>query len=159
MPKALLLDRDGILIRERGAYSYLPEHIVYVPGIEKFLQERQSEGYLLIVVSNQGGIAKGYYGHAHVFDLHQTIHEQLLSWGVTIHSWFYCPHHDEVSYCLCRKPGPLMLEKALARYNADAAKSYMIGDKESDVEAGRRAGVKPLLVNSNTNLYLHNPLH
>lgn len=158
MPKALFLDRDGILIRERGAYSYLTDHIAYVPGVENFLLERQSEGYLLIVVSNQGGIAKGYYGHEHVNNLHKTIHKHFLSYGVTIHSWFYCPHHDEVSHCLCRKPSPLMLEKAISRFNIAASQSYMIGDKESDAEAGRRAGVKPLLVGSNTNLYLHNPL-
>ncbi len=158
MPKALFLDRDGILIRERGDYSYLPEHIAYVPGIEKFLLEQQAKGYLLIVVSNQGGIAKGLFGPEHVEHLHQIIHHHFLSYGVSIHSWFFCPHHDEISYCLCRKPGSLMLEKAIARYQVITSESYMIGDKESDKEAGRRAGLTPLLVNSNTNLNLYNPL-
>ena len=157
MPRALFLDRDGVIVQERGAYTFLPAHVSYVPGIEGFLQQKQAEGFLLIVVSNQGGIAKGYYNHAHVYQLHQLIDQHLRYHGVSIQAWFYCPHHDHVSLCLCRKPSPLMLEKAIARYHIDPGASYMIGDKPSDAEAAKRAGVKPLQVASNTNLYQHPP--
>lgn len=157
MRKAIFLDRDGVIIKEHGNYSFIPQHIQYVPGIEAFLSQMQKDGFLLIVITNQGGIAKGFYGHEHVYSLHQTINDHLKLYDVSITDWFYCPHHDTISYCLCRKPGPLMLEKAIARYGIDPHQSYMIGDKSSDAAASKSAHVNPLLVASNSDLYRNWP--
>lgn len=156
--KAVLLDRDGVIIRERGAYTFLPAHIQHVPGIEVFLKALQDADYRLIVVSNQGGIAKGLYGHDDVALIHQLIADHLAEYGVSIADWFYCPHHETVGRCLCRKPSPLMIERALARHQIAPEQAYLIGDQESDTEAAQRAGIQALPVPSNTDLSLYPPI-
>lgn len=158
MTKAVFLDRDGIIIRERGAYSSLLRHVQLVEGIGDFLKRLQEAGFLLIVVSNQGGIARGYYSHDHVYVIHQHIVARLAAYGVQMTDWFYCPHHEKIGHCLCRKPGSLMLEKAIALHRIAPEQSYLIGDKETDVEAGQRVGVTAIQVPSNINLAEYPPI-
>ena len=152
MNKAILLDRDGVVIQERGAYNYLPEHVSIVEGIEKFMQTYRDKGFEFIIISNQGGIERGYYEHSHVKELHRIIAGHLASYGIFFRDWFYCPHHDKVSKCLCRKPGSLMIEKALAKHRLDLKNSLFIGDKDTDVEAGKKAGVHTLRITPNDDL-------
>lgn len=153
MRKVIFLDRDGVIIQEKGDYNYLPEHLEIVPGIEDFLLIQQSKGFEFITITNQGGIARGYYTHEHVRHMHALIHKHLSHAGVQFLDWFYCPHHDKVGYCLCRKPGSLMLEKAMARYGIDKSNAWFIGDKDSDVTAAENAGIQPIKIESNQNLY------
>src|ERR1043166_7610519 len=117
--KAIFLDRDGILIKEKGGYNFLPEDIIFLEGAAEALAELQKAGYIFIVVTNQGGIARGLYTHRRLNEIHVEIGTYFVSRGVRILDFFYCPHHPDSSLCLCRKPDSLMLEKAAARYNID----------------------------------------
>lgn len=151
MQKAIFLDRDGIINKEIGRYVSSAADFELNPGVSEFLKEMQSKGYLLIVITNQGGIAKGLYTQPEL----ATIHEKMKSLLPHIHftEIYYCPHHPDFGKCLCRKPGSLLVEKALARFAIDPATSYFIGDKDRDIVCATMAGVKQaILLESNTNL-------
>lgn len=152
MNKAILLDRDGIILVERGDYNHLSEHHVYVEGIEEALSKLQQEGFLLIVITNQSGIAKGVYSEERVIHMHEEIKDHFKQRNIDIIDFYFCPHHPDITQCLCRKPGSLMLERAIAKYDLDKNKTWFIGDKERDMEAGRAAGVHTLYLEENSNL-------
>ncbi len=152
MNKALFLDRDGVINRERGEYTYRSEDFDILPDVIEALKLAKEKGYLVIGISNQGGIAKGLFSKEDVEHLHLKLNEILHENGVTFDELYYCPHHDEVGKCICRKPDSLMLEKAIARFHIDAQNSVMIGDSQRDVEAAEKAGVRGLLVDSNAGI-------
>lgn len=151
MNKAIFLDRDGVINVERG-YTHRLEDFVILPDLIEVLKLLQQKGYLLIVVSNQSGVAKELYKQSDVEILHQHLIEELAKNQVTISEIYYCVHHPDVSRCICRKPDSLFVEKALARFNIDANASYFIGDKERDTEAAEKAGVKGILIEANISL-------
>lgn len=153
--KAIFLDRDGILIKELGNYCYRDEDIEIVEGVVEALQELKKKGYIFIVITNQGGIARGLYSHKRLNEIHADLREFFASFGIKILEFYYCPHHPETSNCLCRKPDSLMLEKAIAKYKVNPDLSYFIGDNIRDIEAGAKARVKTLLVESNADLREH----
>ncbi|MGB3946535.1 MAG: HAD family hydrolase [Bacteroidia bacterium] len=153
MNKAVFLDRDGVINVERG-YTYRLEDFVILPDLIEVLQLLQKKGYLLIIVSNQSGIAKGLYKQADVEILHAHLLEVFKQNNITLSEIYYCVHHPDVTKCICRKPDSLFVEKALARFNIDASKSYFIGDKERDTEAAEKAGVKGFLIEANSSLKL-----
>jgi D-glycero-D-manno-heptose 1,7-bisphosphate phosphatase len=150
--KAVFLDRDGVINRERGDYTWRWEDFELNEGVEKALQEFLRRGYLLIVISNQGGIGKGLYTVSETDALHARMEASLLEKGIRLTAIYFCPHHPSVSRCLCRKPESLMIEKALARYALDPSACYFIGDAERDAAAGRAAGVRTLLIPPNSSL-------
>jgi len=150
--KAIFLDRDGVLNVERGEYTYLPEHTKIVDGIGPALSRLQEKGYLFVIVSNQGGIAKGIYGHEDVDAVNGIIENHLREYGVEFKAIYYCPHHPETGKCLCRKPLSLLFERALHRFNIDPALSFMIGDKQRDMDPAEKVGIKGLLIEANTSL-------
>ncbi len=152
LQKAVFLDRDGVLILERGDYNYKREDIEVVPGIVEALQELHKKGYVFIVITNQGGIGKGLYKHKRVKEIHSELKEFFAGLSVPILEFYYCPHHPETSNCICRKPDSLMLEKAIARFNIDAGNSWFIGDTDRDMEAGKKAGVNTLKIEPNADL-------
>lgn len=152
MNKAIFLDRDGIIIKERGDYNYKESDIDIVDGIAEALRELTKHGYIFIVITNQGGIGKGLYTHARVREIHKQLKEFFSMENIKIADFYYCPHHPQSSACICRKPDSLLLEKAIARYDLDPENSWFIGDNERDEEAGKKAGVKTLLVPSNADL-------
>jgi len=152
MKKAVFLDRDGIVNRELGDYIMTFEEFQILPELLPFLYEVKKRGYLLIMITNQGGIAKKLYGHELVNKCHDFLKEELDGHSLGFDEIYYCPHHPESGNCLCRKPGSLLLEKAVARFGLDPSKSLMIGDKVRDVEAAAGAGVKGFLVPSNPSL-------
>lgn len=152
MKKALFLDRDGVLNVERGEYTYLLEDFEILPDVLESLKLASIKGYVLIVISNQGGIAKGVYSHKNVELVHQKLIDSLASEGVLLDEIYYCPHHDEVGKCLCRKPNSLMLEKAIARFNISASDSVFIGDSERDILAAEKVGVNGILIASNSGI-------
>ena len=153
MKKAIFLDRDGTLNNNREHY-YIHKAAEFKlnPGVIETLSELRNRGYLLIVITNQGGISKGEYTMADVEAVHETMRSMLKEHGVVLDEVLYCPHHPDRENCLCRKPLPLMIQKSLARFGIDPAQSWMVGDSERDVQAGRAAGLKTLLVESNGNL-------
>ncbi len=152
MHKAVFLDRDGILIRERGDYTWLAEHIEILEGSVEALLSAQEAGYLLIVITNQSGISKGLYSHARLYEIHEQIRDYYAGYGIRIQAFYYCPHHPEQSLCICRKPDSQLLEKAIGRFAIDASQSWFIGDKPRDYDAGLRAGVHSILVEENMDL-------
>ena len=153
MKKAIFLDRDGTINNNCDHYYiWQKEELLLNPGVIETLAELQSRGYLLIVISNQGGISKGEGSAEDVEELHMHLRSLLKQEGVSLDEIYYCPHHHMVESCLCRKPQPLMIEKALARFNIDPAISWMIGDAERDIEAGLAAGLQTLLIEPNSDL-------
>ena len=151
MNKAIFLDRDGVINFERG-YTHRLEDFVILPDLIEVLQILKQKGYLLIVISNQSGIAKGLYLQSETELLHTYLKEELSKNNVFLDEIYYCIHHPDVSKCICRKPDSLFVEKALARFNIDPSQSYFIGDKERDTESGEKAGVKGILIEANISL-------
>jgi D-glycero-D-manno-heptose 1,7-bisphosphate phosphatase len=152
MNKAVLLDRDGVINRERDDYTYRIEDFIILPDVVPALKVLQEKGYILIIISNQGGIGKGVFTIPDVEKMHGHLLEYLIKNGIYIKEIYYCPHHPDSGNCICRKPDSEMVEKALARFDIDRDKSYFIGDKERDVLAGKKVGVKGILIKSNTSL-------
>lgn len=146
MNKAIFLDRDGVINKEIGGWVYRVEDFKINDDIAEALKLFRKSGFLIIVVTNQSGIAKGVYGHSDVDSVHDFLKRYLNENQVEIDEIFYCPHHDETGRCLCRKPDSLMLEKAIARYDIDVEKSFLIGDKQRDIDAAEKAGVKGILI-------------
>ncbi len=151
MNKAIFLDRDGIINTERG-YTHRLEDFVILPDLMEVLQLFQKQGYLLVIISNQSGIAKNLYTQDDVEIIHAYLLNEFKINNIRISEIYYCVHHPDVSRCICRKPDSLFVEKALARFQIDAGNSYFIGDKERDVQAAEKAGVKGILVPSNSSL-------
>ncbi|RSK48729.1 D-glycero-alpha-D-manno-heptose-1,7-bisphosphate 7-phosphatase [Hymenobacter rigui] len=143
MNKAVFLDRDGVLNNEIGEYVWELEKFVVSEGVPESLARLKAAGYYLIVVTNQAGIAKGLYTTAHVQACHQKLQDAA---GGLIDAFYFAPGHPQVSESLSRKPGSLMLEKALARFKLDAARCWMVGDRLRDMQAGQRVGVRGILV-------------
>lgn len=152
MHKAVFLDRDGVLNRERGEHTWLIEDFEVLPGVPRALRLLQDAGYLLVVITNQSGIGLGLYGHDDVARVHAYLGIVLAGHGVSLTGVYYCPHHPRNGRCLCRKPGSLMLERAMARFGIDAPNSVMIGDRDRDMEAAAACGVRGILVRPNTPL-------
>jgi len=153
MNKAIFLDRDGTINNNCDHYYiWQKEELLLNPGVIDTLTKLKSRGYLLIVISNQGGISKGEFSAEDVDALHMHLRSMLEKEGVSLDEIYYCPHHSMVETCLCRKPQPLMIEKALARFGIDPASSWMIGDAERDVEAGKTAGLRTILIEPNSDL-------
>tara|TARA_R110000868_G_scaffold63012_2_gene190069 strand:- start:43 stop:525 length:483 start_codon:yes stop_codon:yes gene_type:complete len=152
MKKALFLDRDGVLNRERGDYTFSIEDFEVLPDVSQALKLAQEKGYLLIVISNQGGISKGLFNQKRVEKLHGMMCEELATKGIHFDEIYYCQHHNEIGKCICRKPDSLMLEKAIARFNIDVDKSVMIGDSQRDVDAASKVGVRRILIDSNSGI-------
>lgn len=148
MRPAVFLDRDGTLNVEKH-YLYRPEDWEWIPGAIDAIGRLNDAGYLVIVVTNQAGIARGLYRDADVHRLHELVDADVRRVGARIDAFYHCPHHPEYGAhvaCLCRKPEPGMLLQAAADHALDLGRSFIIGDRESDMEAGLRCGATPLLV-------------
>ena len=153
MNKAIFFDRDGTLnSNKEHYYVWKVGDLRLNPGVPEALAKLKSRGYMLIGITNQGGISKGEYTTEDVEGFHRALLEALCQDGAGLDEIYYCPHHDSNENCLCRKPLPLMIEKAMARFNIDPALSYMVGDAPRDMEAGKAAGLKTILIESNSDL-------
>ncbi len=137
--KAVLLDRDGTIIVDHG-YMHDPAQLEFLLGAVEALRELSERGYLLIVITNQSGIARGYFTQAQYELFDAAFVEALREQGVEIAGSYMCPHAPGDG-CCCRKPYPYMALAALSDFGVDAAESYMFGDKLSDVECGEAAGL------------------
>lgn len=152
---AVFLDRDGTLNEERG-YVYRVEDWAWIPGAVEAIKGFNQLGFLVIVVTNQAGIARGYYGHEDVKRLHLHVQVSAASRGAIIDGLYYCPHHSkygEDSDCNCRKPRPGLLYQAQEDYNIDLQTSFIIGDKASDIDAGTSVGATGILVETGYGKY------
>jgi D-glycero-D-manno-heptose 1,7-bisphosphate phosphatase len=150
--QTVFLDRDGVINRERGEHTWRLEDFEILPEVAEAIRTINASGRLVIVISNQSGIGLGLHGKSEVERLHDYLHAQLAAQGAAIDAVYYCPHHPTQGRCLCRKPGSLLLERAIARHGIDANSSVMIGDRERDIEAAAAVGVKGILVEPNASL-------
>jgi len=144
---ALFLDRDGVLNEDSG-YVHRWEDFRWIPGAREAIADFVAAGWWVIVVTNQAGVARGYYAEADVRRLHHQVNRSLAEVGARIDAFYYCPHHPDAVVAryrdpdpLDRKPNPGMLLKALAEWPINRERSIMVGDNDSDLEAARRAGV------------------
>ena len=146
MRKALFLDRDGVINIEKH-YLHKIEDFEFIPGIIEVMRQYQQEGYALVVVTNQSGIGRGYYTEEDFWKLTEWMKQTLAEQGVIIEGVYFSPYHPEKAIgeyrreSDCRKPGPGMLLQAAEELELDLASSMLLGDKESDVEAGQNAGL------------------
>jgi D-glycero-D-manno-heptose 1,7-bisphosphate phosphatase len=144
--KAIFLDRDGVINKDRS-YVHRWEDFEFVPGAIEGMKKLQDAGYALVIVTNQSGIARGHYTEIHYQDLSKTLTQHLLERGVKLDGVYHCPHHPKGSVpalainCDCRKPKPGLLLQAAKELGLSMTDSVLIGDKPSDIEAARAAGV------------------
>jgi D-glycero-D-manno-heptose 1,7-bisphosphate phosphatase len=144
--KAAFLDRDGVINVDHG-YVSSPEQFEFIDGVFDACRHLQQQGYLLIVVTNQSGIGRGYYNEQQFHSLTDWMKAQFESHGVTLTDVFFCPHHPVNANppyqidCDCRKPAPGMLLQAIEKYQIDPNQSLMLGDKKADMQAAKAAGV------------------
>jgi len=139
--KALFLDWDGTINVEKN-YVYKVEDFVFVDGIFELIKSYQNKGYLIFIITNQAGIARGFYTKREYIVLTEWMIKKFRENDVEITKVYYCPHHpDFTGSCSCRKPNPGLILKALKEFNIDSKKSVLIGDKKSDILAGINAGI------------------
>jgi D-glycero-D-manno-heptose 1,7-bisphosphate phosphatase len=153
MNKAIFIDKDGTLIKD-VPYNVDPSLVVLEPNAANALELLKRNNYKLIVISNQSGVAQGYFKEAELENVKARIQELLKENDVCIDAFYFCPHHPdgrEADYsvkCECRKPQPGMILQAAIDYNVDLSQSWMIGDILNDVEAGNKASCKTILINN-----------
>lgn len=147
MNKAAFFDRDGTINVEIN-YLSRPEDLEFIDGMPEFIRKFNDWGFKVIVVTNQAGIARGYYTEEDMNRVHLAMNERLAEYGAHIDAFYFCPHHpDFTGPCGCRKPGTGMLEKAAADFDIDFSRSILFGDKPWDIEAGEKMGIKSYLIN------------
>lgn len=144
--KAVFLDRDGTVIEDVG-YPRDPEQVRLLPGAAEALERLRRAGFALVVVSNQSGIGRGLVTEEEAAAVHRRFVSALAERGIELAGAFYCPHAP-ADGCSCRKPSPELLRRAADELHLDLECSFMVGDKDSDVEAGRRAGCAAVLIAS-----------
>lgn len=160
MERVVFLDRDGTLNKEVH-YLHKKSDLLILPGVPEALKLLKDAGCKLVVVTNQAGVARGYYREEDVEMLHAYMNQILSPLGGGIDAFYYCPHHPEHGQgiykkeCHCRKPNTGMFEKAEERFAVDKEHSFMIGDKLLDVEAGKHYGVASILVGTGYGNEIH----
>jgi D-glycero-D-manno-heptose 1,7-bisphosphate phosphatase len=147
----VFLDRDGTVNIDRG-YVYRPEDFEFIPGAEKAIARLNRRGFLVIVVSNQSGVARGYYTEENINDLQRYIDERLIEVGAHIDAYYYCPHYVQKNglrsrfACDCRKPQIGLYHRAIKEWSVDKSRSWMVGDKLDDMQFARSANLRGILV-------------
>jgi D,D-heptose 1,7-bisphosphate phosphatase len=147
---AVFFDRDGVLNHDKG-YTHRREDFHWVEGAPEAIRLCNDAGFYVFVVTNQAGIARGYYDASTVEALHRWMNQDLKPFGAHIDDFRYCPHHPEgvveefATRCECRKPAPGMILDLAAAWPLDLSRSFLVGDKESDLAAARAAGIDGIL--------------
>jgi len=144
MRRAVFIDRDGTVMEDKG-YLADPEGVVLIPGATEALAALRKAGLLLVLVTNQSGVGRGMFAMADVEAVHRRLLELLAEGGVAFDDIEVCPHTPDDD-CACRKPRPGMLLAAARKLGIDLTRSFMVGDKDTDMEAGRRVGCRTICV-------------
>lgn len=143
---AAFLDRDGVLNQDTG-YPHRPDQIVWTTGAAAAVRRLNEAGFLVFVVTNQSGVARDLYPESAVTDLHRWMGAELARQGARVDDWRYCPHHPDAGLpayricCACRKPGAGMLTDLMGCWPVDRRRSFLIGDRDSDLRAAEAAGI------------------
>lgn len=149
--RAVFLDRDGTINEEVGYVNHL-DRFYLLPRVGEAIQLLNQHGFKVVVVTNQSGVARGYFPESLIHQVHQKMIDHLKKQGAFLDGIYYCPHHPDVGEppyrqkCRCRKPETGLIEKAVEDLAIDCRESYVIGDRGADVEFGRRIGSKSILV-------------
>jgi len=149
--RAIIMDRDGTVCEEVGYVNHI-DRVRLLPRSAAAIQAANEAGFQTVVVTNQAGVARGYFAEGLIDEAHDRVRELLAESGARLDGIYYCPHHPEVGapayrkQCTCRKPSPGMLERARDEMGIDLSSSYMIGDTVKDIEAGHRVGTTTVLV-------------
>ena len=156
MRKAVFLDRDGTINIDKG-YVYQIKDFEFIEKVPEAIAEMKRLGYLVIVLSNQSGVARGYYSEDEVAELHKYLNEQLRKSGTEIDGFYFCPHHPDGivgryrRQCGCRKPGIGMLQHAVQDFGIDVGNSWIAGDRERDLFLGYDIPAKRILLEEGRN--------
>lgn len=152
--KAIFLDRDGVLVdNSQHYYIWKTDQLTLVDGAIENLKILSQKGFQLFIVSNQGGISRGLYSKDDILKLHEELILTFRANHIEIAEIVFCPHHQEVENCLCRKPDSLMIDKLIAKYQISKPDSYLIGDSQSDMNAAQKAGIKGIQIIPNQNMF------
>jgi len=141
--KCIFLDRDGVLNEDNVNYTWKVEAFKILPGVPEALKNLKDKGYRLVIITNQSGIAKGVYEHEDVLNCYNYLQQQT---GNLIDEIYYCPYHHTSTESLTCKPNTLSFEKAIAKYNLDITKCWMVGDMHRDLEPAKKMGIKTILI-------------
>lgn len=143
MHKCVFLDRDGVINKDNPNYTFTIESFEIIPGVLEAVDKLKQAGYLLIVVTNQSGIAQGIYSEEQVNQCHEYFQKAC---GNKIDHFYFSPYHPTVTASLARKPGTLLFEKAIARFQVDIAQSWMVGDRGRDIVPARNLGIRTVQI-------------
>jgi len=152
MNQAVFLDRDGVITQDPPNYAHRPDQLKLIPGSAEAIRILNENNFKVIVISNQSGVARGYYREKDVEIFNCAMKEELKKKNAYIDAIYYCPHHPDAKIeaykvnCNCRKPKSGMLKRAEKELSINLKQSFMIGDKRTDIEAGKRAGCKTIMV-------------
>ncbi len=155
MKPAVFLDRDGTLIEDVGYLDRL-DRIALFPWTVDAIRALNRGGFIVVVITNQSGVARGFFTEAFVEETHRHLAAQLAAGGARIDAYYYCPHHPDgtvAAYrrqCECRKPASGLVDRAVRELDLDPARSFVVGDKWLDVELARAAGARGILVRTGT---------
>lgn len=150
--KAVFLDRDGVINHDPGDYTLNLSEFHLLPTALEAMKQMWDAGYLLVIITNQACIAKGKTTVEAVEEIHHFLRNEAMKMDFEIAECYYCPHHPDFSKCLCRKPGSLLVEKALGRFDLNPKECVMIGDKDRDVQCAEGAGVRGVKMEVNGDL-------
>ncbi len=142
--RAVFLDRDGTLLRDKG-YMHRTSDLRFLPHVKEGLKQLQDGGFDLVLITNQSGIERGIFTVAEMDAFHVAMAARLARAGVTLRGIYACPHHPDVG-CACRKPGTALYERAIRELGLDAAASFMVGDRAHDVLSAHRVGARTILL-------------
>jgi D,D-heptose 1,7-bisphosphate phosphatase len=155
--RAVFFDRDGVLNRDTG-YVHKPADVEWLPGAKQAIKLANDQGAFAFVITNQAGVARGFYGEDEVLALHAWMNEELAAVGAHVDAFYYCPHHPHglrpgyQLVCDCRKPAPGMINKACEEWPVQRENSFLLGDKDIDMMAAEKAGIAGHLVREGTDL-------
>jgi D-glycero-D-manno-heptose 1,7-bisphosphate phosphatase len=147
----VFLDRDGTMVHDTGYLSRL-EELRWYPFTVDAIRLLNRAGFLVFVTTNQGGVGLGFYPESFVHQVHEIMHETLTTAGAEVHGWFYCPHHPRATIeslrveCACRKPLTGMIRQAQAKFDIDLPRSFVVGDKMTDLGLAQAAGAQGIMV-------------
>ena len=144
----MFLDRDGVInevLTNRVKFVNKPKDFYFLPGVPEAIKKLNDHFDYIFVVTNQGGVGLGFMKEIQLVKIHEHMVDELKKFGATVHDVAYCPHKPKAG-CACRKPGSKMIEDLGKKYSIDLSKSYMVGDTDTDIQAGKKAGTRTVFL-------------